>query len=73
MGIQIICPNCKRTISDNSILDSADVGEGHNSDFITCECGEKINYLEMKNQLMGQKTIGKRFLSWLRPSKKIRA
>ena len=61
---QITCPHCKRTIS-NAIVDSADFGEGHNSDIITCVCGEKITYVEITTQLMGQKTIGKRFRGWL--------
>jgi len=41
MGNQIICPHCKRIISNNKIIDEAAKGEGSDSQFIICECGEE--------------------------------
>jgi hypothetical protein len=63
MGNQIICPHCKRIISNNKIIDEAAKGEGSDSQFIICECGERITYWQIDAQLRGQKTVGRKFLN----------
>jgi hypothetical protein len=63
MGNQITCPNCKKTISNNSIIDDSTNGRGSDSQFITCECGERITYWQIEAQLRGQKTAGHKFLN----------
>ncbi len=35
------------------------------SEFIVCECGEKITYWKITAQLRKQKTIGRRFQNWV--------
>jgi len=66
MENQITCPHCKRTISSNLVIDSSAKGTGNSSDFITCECGERITYWAITAQLRDQKKLGKRFQNWLR-------
>jgi hypothetical protein len=63
MGNQIICPHCKRIISNNKIIDEAAKGEGSDSQFIICECGERITYWQIDAQLRSQKTAGRKFLN----------
>jgi hypothetical protein len=66
MENQIICPHCKRTISNNPVLDSAVNKENLGSTFIICECGERITYWAITAQLREQKTFGRRIQNWLR-------
>jgi hypothetical protein len=63
MGNQIECPHCKRVISNNKIIDEAALGEGSDSQFIICECGERITYWQIDEQLRGQKSAGRKFLN----------
>jgi hypothetical protein len=65
MGNQIVCPNCKKIISNNSIIDDALKGKGSNTQSIVCDCGEKITYWQITAQLRDQKTSGKRFQNWV--------
>ena len=65
MENQIICPHCKRTISNNPVLDSAVNKENLGSTFITCECGERITYWAVTAQLRDQKSPGRRIQNWL--------
>jgi len=66
MKNQITCPHCKRTISDNPIVDSAATAGEHKmgSDFIICECGERISFWAITAQLREQKTFGRKFQGW---------
>jgi hypothetical protein len=68
MENQIICPECKRTISNNPIIDSAARGEDHalGSEFVICECGERISFWAITAQLRGQKKPVERALNWIR-------
>jgi len=66
MENQIVCPNCKKTIPSNSIIEDAAKGEGSSSQTITCECGERITYWQISTQLREQKTFGTRFQTWVR-------
>ena len=66
MENQIVCPNCKKTISNNSIIDDALKSEGSDSQFIVCDCGERITYWQIDAQLRDQKTIGWRIKNWVR-------
>ena len=72
MESQIKCPNCGRTILNNTTVDSAVKGAGLGSDFIVCECGERITYWAITAQLRDQKTFGRRFQNWLRSFSKPR-
>ena len=62
--IQITCPNCKKTIPNNSVIDSAVRGEFHGSAYVTCDCGETITYWAITAQLRDQQTPGQKFKSW---------
>ena len=60
----IVCPHCKKTISNNSIVDDAANGSGVNTQFVMCDCGERITYWQITALLRDQKTIGRRFQNW---------
>ena len=62
---QIVCPNCKKTISDNAMIDDAVDGQGSTLRAIQCECGEKISYWQVSALLREQKTTGYRFKNWV--------
>lgn len=61
---QITCPKCKRTITNNSIIEDAAKGEGSNKRSITCDCGESITYWQITAQLREQKKLGRRIRKW---------
>jgi hypothetical protein len=67
MEDQITCPACKRTITDNPVVDSAARGENHTmgSEYVICECGERISFWAITAQLREQKTPVTRFRNWL--------
>jgi len=62
----VICPHCKRTITNNPLIETAMKGEGNGTQGITCECGETINYWEVTELLRGQKTLLSKIQSWWR-------
>jgi len=64
MENQIICPHCKRTISNDPVIDSAAKGTDSISGFIICECGERITYWAITAQLREQKTFGRKIQNW---------
>jgi hypothetical protein len=66
MENQIVCPDCKRTISNNPVIDSAAKGEDHTmgSEYVTCECGERISFWAITAQLRDQKKPVARILHW---------
>jgi hypothetical protein len=66
MENQITCPRCKRTISDNALVDAAATGEGQSTDFYVCECGERITFWAATALLRDQKKLGRRISSWFR-------
>jgi hypothetical protein len=67
MENQITCPNCKRTISNNPVIDSAANREDHRmgSGFVICECGERISFWAITAQLRDQKKPVRKFLNWV--------
>ena len=68
MENQVTCPDCKRTISNNLVIDSAARGEDHTmgSEYVICECGERISFWAITAQLREQKKPAKKLLGWLR-------
>ncbi len=66
MENQITCPACKRTITNNPVVDSAAKGEDHvlGSEYVICECGERISYWAITAQLREQKKPAAKFLNW---------
>ena len=68
MENQITCPACKRTISNDPVLDSAASGADHKmgSQFVTCQCGERISFWAITAQLRDQKKPVARILHWFR-------
>lgn len=63
---QIQCPNCKKAISNNPLIDSAAKGEGMGSQFILCDCGERLSFWAITAQLRDQKKTSARILNWFR-------
>jgi hypothetical protein len=58
METEITCPNCKRKISGNPIIENAAQGVGVDTQFLICECGERISYWQITALLRNQKTSG---------------
>lgn len=65
METQITCPYCRRTITNNAVVESAARQEGSDQQFVNCECGERITYWQITAQLRDQKKIGAQFQRWL--------
>jgi hypothetical protein len=68
MENQITCPACKRTITNNPVVDTAAIGGDHTmgSEYVNCECGERISFWAITAQLREQKKPATRLLSWFR-------
>ena len=64
MENQITCPHCKRIIANNPIIEDAAKRQGSDTQAITCECGERITYWEIAEQLRNQKKLGTRIQHW---------
>lgn len=60
----IICPNCKKSISNNAVIDEAAKGEGADTQSIVCDCGERITYWRITEQLRDQKKTGMKIKNW---------
>jgi DNA-directed RNA polymerase subunit RPC12/RpoP len=63
----VTCPNCKKTISNDPIIEAAARKDYSESKDITCDCGERITYWNITAQLREQNTLKYRFRAWLRP------
>jgi len=66
MGNQITCPHCQKTISNDPLIEAAATGAGQTSQFILCECGEKLSFWAITAQLGEQKTLGWKVQNWVR-------
>jgi len=68
MENQITCPQCKRTIMNNPVVDSAARGEDHTMgpEYVVCECGERISFWAITAQLRDQKKPFEKVLQWFR-------
>jgi len=68
MENQITCPQCKRTITNNEVVNSAARGEDHRmgSQFVICECGERISFWAITAQLRDQKKPTQKLRNWIR-------
>lgn len=64
MENQITCPKCGKTITGDPLIAAAVTGKGESSQFITCECGEKITFWGITAQLRDQKKLGRRLGNW---------
>jgi hypothetical protein len=66
MENQITCPSCKRTITNNPVVDSAAKGEDHTlgAQYVICECGERISFWAITAQLREQKKPVGKVLQW---------
>jgi hypothetical protein len=64
MENQITCPNCKRIISNNPIIEDAAKRQGSDSQSFNCECGERITYWQIAEQLRKQKNLGAKVQNW---------
>jgi hypothetical protein len=66
MENQITCPGCKKTISDNPLIEAAVKGENLGSESLYCDCGERITFWAITAQLREQKTLSQRIQDWFR-------
>jgi hypothetical protein len=68
MENQIICPQSKRTITNNPVVDSAAKGEYHTfgSEYVICECGERISFWTITALLRNQKKPVAKLQNWFR-------
>ena len=60
----IVCPHCGKSLSGNPIIDAAANGTGVNTQFVLCDCGERITYWQITALLRDQKTVGRRLQNW---------
>lgn len=62
----ITCPACKRTITNNPVIDSAAKGGDQvlGSEYVICECGERISFWAITAQLRDQKKPVDKILKW---------
>ena len=58
MDTEITCPNCHRKISGSPVIEEAAKGVGSDTQFLICECGERISYWQITALLRQQKTSG---------------
>jgi hypothetical protein len=65
MENQIICPQCKRTIANNPIIEDAAKRQGSDTQSIICECGERITYWQITGLLRNQKKPGVKIQNWV--------
>ena len=70
MDNQITCPHCKKIIANNPVIEDAAKRQGSDRQSITCECGERITYWEIAEQLRNQKKLGTRIQNWFHQSSK---
>ena len=54
---QIMCPHCKKTISNDSEIASEAKEAGLHSSFVFCECGEKIKFSAIIAQIRAQENL----------------
>lgn len=64
MEAQIKCPHCDKIILDDQVVDATINGTGRGSDYMVCDCGERITYWGMTAQLRNQKKLGIRAQNW---------
>ena len=62
----IVCPKCKKTITNNSVIEDVAKGEGSSGQTIQHDCGERITYWQISTQLREQKSFGSKFQIWVR-------
>ena len=70
MENQITCPNCKRIHANNPIIEDAAKRQGSDRQAIICECGERITYWQIADQLRKQKTLGTKIQNLFRGGSK---
>lgn len=68
MENQITCPACKRMITNSPVINAAANGEDHTtgSEYVICECGERISFWAITAQLRDQKKPAEKALNWFR-------
>jgi hypothetical protein len=65
MENQITCPYCKRKIANNPVIEDAAKRQGSDRQAIICECGERITYWQIAEQLRNQTRFGAKIQNWL--------
>ena len=63
---QFTCPHCKRIIANNLIIEDAARRQGSDRQAIPCECGERITYWQIAEQLRNQTNFGVKIQNWFR-------
>ena len=64
METVITCPNCQRKITGSPIIEDAAKGVGSDTQFLHCECGERISYWQITALLRNQKTTSLKIQSF---------
>ena len=64
METEITCPNCHRKISGSPVIEEAAKGVGSDTQFLICECGERISYWQITALLRKQKTSANKIQSF---------
>jgi hypothetical protein len=64
--VAIICPSCKTTITNHPLIESAVTGKGQTSEFLVCECGQKLTFWAITAQLRDQQKFGTKVNNWFK-------
>jgi hypothetical protein len=67
MATQVIkCKQCGKVVAaDEPLIALARSGQGDSSQFITCECGEKITFWGITAQIREQNKPWYKFIHWV--------
>lgn len=57
MEYQIICPHCKKMLSNDTVIGCTGKEAGLQSIFVFCECGERIPFMKIISQLRDQNSL----------------
>ena len=66
MDNQIVCPACRKKITNDPLVTAAVNGESLGTKSIYCECGERITFWAISAQLREQKTFSWKAQNWLK-------
>jgi hypothetical protein len=65
MENKLKCPNCNIALPNSPVLEAAVNNSGYGIDIVMCECGEKLTYWDITDQLKKQKKRSWKIKNWM--------
>lgn len=63
---RIKCKHCGKVVAaDDPLIAAARNGEGESSQFITCECGQRISFWDVTAQIRDQNKPLQKIIDWV--------